>query len=413
MELFKFGKKKDAIGATPEDQSQQQQQQPQKPVGFTKRKSFLFFKIKSKPLFPQQPQPQSAAAPQPAAKQRQAQTQQPVATSQFRPIAPARKRSIFSSLLPKSKVRPMPPLLKAQPALAPKRGAKPSLQKTAAGGKGGGIKEYLAVVAARHRNLEAAVLEGSLRISPYEFVTRMFIVAIALALVMGIAIFILLVTFGLPYTYSAIFAYLFGGVTYLISFNQFINYPKAKGAVEGRAVEKDVLFAARDMVISLRSGMPLFNSIVAASTGYGAASIEFKHIVERIQLGVPIEQAIEEESNKSKSKTFKKIMLQTSVTLRSGADVVATLEGVVDEVEQERVIELRRYGQRLNALAMFYMLFGVIFPSMGVAVAMIFSTFISIFSITSATLVFVFIFLAFMQVIFLNLMKSSRPIFAL
>lgn len=323
--------------------------------------------------------------------------------------------------MPKAKVGPappsqktvlVPPSQKVQPWPAIKQ-AKAIPQTTAEVKKGGGLKEYLAVVAARHRNLEAAVLEGSLRMSPYDFVTRIFMVSILLALVMGIAIFALFVTFGLPYSYSALFAWVVGGVTYLISFNQFVNYPKAKGAVEGKAVERDILFAARDIVISLRSGMPLFNSIIAASTGYGAASIEFKHIVERVQLGVPIEQAIEEESNKSKSKTFKKIMLQTSVTLRSGADVVSSLEGIVEEVEQERVIELRRYGQRLNALSMFYMLFGVIFPSMGVAVAMIFSTFISIFSVTSTTLVFIFIFLAFMQVMFLSMMRSSRPIFAL
>ncbi|MEM3282131.1 MAG: hypothetical protein QW591_03400, partial [Candidatus Micrarchaeaceae archaeon] len=97
----------------------------------------------------------------------------------------------------------------------------------------------------------------------------------------------------------------------------------------------------------------------------------------------------------------------------AGADIVGALQGVVEEVTQERVIDLRRYGQRLNALAMFYMLFGVIFPSMGIAVLAILTTFISLFTIDASTLVFVLIGIAFLQIIFLNIMRSSRPTFAM
>jgi flagellar protein FlaJ len=196
-------------------------------------------------------------------------------------------------------------------------------------------------------------------------------------------------------------------------FNRFIQYPLDKSVVASGDIERDILFAARDLVISMRSGMPLFNAITAVSTGYGAASLEFAKIVELVQLGTPIEQAIDEVSTRSKSKTFKRIMLQATVSLKAGADVVGALQGVVDEVMQERVIELRRYGQRLNALAMFYMLFGVIFPSMGIAVAAILTTFINIITLDQSTLTFALIGIFFLQVIFLNIMRSSRPTFAM
>jgi len=86
---------------------------------------------------------------------------------------------------------------------------------------------------------------------------------------------------------------------------------------------------------------------------------------------------------------------------------------VVEEVTQERIIELRRYGQRLNVLSMFYMLFGVIFPSMGVAIAVILTTFVSVISVDNTTLIFVIVLIFFLQVIFLNIMRSSRPVFAM
>ena len=135
--------------------------------------------------------------------------------------------------------------------------------------------------------------------------------------------------------------------------------------------------------------------------------------MELVELGMPIEQAMEDVSQRSRSKTFKRIILQASVSIKAGADITGALQSVVEEVMQERVIELRRYGQRLNALSMFYMLFGVIFPSMGIAVATILTTFIAIFTINFSVLIATLVGMIFLQVIFLNIMRSSRPTFAM
>ena len=91
---------------------------------------------------------------------------------------------------------------------------------------------------------------------------------------------------------------------------------------------------------------------------------------------------------------------------------MTAIQEVINDVSQERVIELRRYGQRLNAIAMFYMLFGVIFPSMGLAVASIMSTFISIFPVNNNTLVLAIFVMTALQFVFLKMVSSSRPAFA-
>ena len=191
-----------------------------------------------------------------------------------------------------------------------------------------------------------------------------------------------------------------------------LAYPVNKTKSIGTEIEKDVLFAARDMIVSMRSGVPLFNAMATVSLGYGAASREFEKIIDRVQLGMPMDQAIDEVSGKSGSPTFKKLMLQASTSIRVGSDVITSLQEVINDVSQERVIELRRYGQRLNAIAMFYMLFGVIFPSMGIAVAAIMSTFISIFTLDDNTLILAIFGLAFLQFVFLKMVASSRPSFA-
>ena len=198
----------------------------------------------------------------------------------------------------------------------------------------------------------------------------------------------------------------------MMSLGALKNQPMARISAAGNNVENDILFAARDMIVSMRSGLPLFNAMMTVSTGYGDASKEFKKIIDRVQLGMPMEQAIDEVSAKSKSKTFKRLMLQAETSIKVGADVVGTIQEVISDVSQERVIELRRYGQRLNAIAMFYMLFGVIFPSMGLAIAAIMSTFISFFPIDNDTLIIAVAGIAILQFIFLKLVTASRPSYA-
>ncbi len=206
-----------------------------------------------------------------------------------------------------------------------------------------------------------------------------------------------------------ILALMIGIAVYLAVFNALARLPLTRGKNVGAEVEKDILFAARDMIVSMRSGLPLFNAILLVSSGYGASSREFKKIIDRVQLGTPMEQAIEEVSEKSESKTFKRLMLQASMSIKVGADVVGTIQEVISDVSRERTIELRRYGQKLNAIAMFYMLFGIIFPSMGLAVASIMSTFISLFPINNSTLMLAALAIILLQFIFLKMVTSSRP----
>jgi hypothetical protein len=128
---------------------------------------------------------------------------------------------------------------------------------------------------------------------------------------------------------------------------------------------------------------------------------------------MPLEDAIDQTIAETSSRSFRRIMLQASVSIRAGADVVSALQSVIDQLTQERMIELRRYGQKLNALAMFYMLFGIIMPSMGVAVLSILTTFIALFSVTTVLLEFVLVGVFFLQVVFLQMIRNSKPIFTM
>lgn len=344
-----FGKKKG-------DPKPEKSAEPVKPTGFTKQKRLGFFKIRAKPIY---------------------DSTQPDLAQQLQSI---------------------------QKAAEPQQKQKASAEK-----KYSSFQIFIAKTAAQHKDLEISLREQGVKSTPYDFVKKMFWYAAMTAIVVSIVTIVALVQVGLFWGLGA----LLGIAIFFTLFNKFIQYPIDRSRSVGTEVERDILFAMRDVVIGMRSGMPLFNAMTAVSTGYGAASREFAKVIERVQLGAPIEQAIDQVSGASSSKTFKRMMLQASVSIRSGADIVAALQGVLDEVSQERVIELRRYGQRLNALAMFYMLFGVIFPSMGIAVAAILTTFINIFTVDQSTLIAALIGIFFLQIVFLNVMRTSRPVYAM
>ena len=263
----------------------------------------------------------------------------------------------------------------------------------------------------KHKGLREALLEENIQ-NPYDFILRIRTAAVLLAILIAAAIFILFNYMHMQIAIILLFSIMIGILTFFMSFNMFLGYPKYKVNQSAKNVEKNILFAARDILISLRSGMPLFNAISSVSTGYGETSKEFSKIIYQVELGTSLQDAIDKTISTSKSASFKKLMIQATTTIKAGADIVSSLQTIIDQLSQERIIELRRYGQRLNALAMFYMLFGVILPSMGIAVATILTTFLPLFTVNVTILELVIIAVVMIQIVFLQLIRQ-RPIFSM
>ena len=318
---------------------------------------------------------------------------------------------------PKKQVEQKPkaePIPKAVPASKVKAAPAPKAMKQTKPKSPKSFKNYLEGIGAKRKGLEFSLREQGIKASLYEFVRNILIASIAIGVIIGATVIILFLDIlSLGLQKSIMFGILIGFVAGYVSFQNFLNYPLHKSKKTSKNIERDILFAARDMIISLRSGMPLFNAITSISSGYADASKEFAKIVERVQLGMPLEDSIDQTVAESKSKSFRRIMLQAAVSIRAGADVVSALQSVIDQLSQERIIELRRYGQRLNAIAMFYMLFGIILPSMGIAVVTILTTFIAIFTINTTVLEFALVGIVFLQIVFLMMITSSRPVFSM
>lgn len=173
-------------------------------------------------------------------------------------------------------------------------------------------------------------------------------------------------------------------------------------------IDREVLFAGRFLLVKLKSGRPLITALTEASKSYGVANKYFKEIVHDIDMGTPLEEALEKASRYSPSEKFRKILFQITNALKIGVDVTNFLEAILEEIANEQLLEIQRYGKKLNSLTMFYMLFSIVIPSLGITL------FVTVVSMMSASFdMSFFLFIAFMllvlEYLFLTIFKSIRP----
>ncbi|MFH1649486.1 MAG: type II secretion system F family protein [Candidatus Woesearchaeota archaeon] len=197
---------------------------------------------------------------------------------------------------------------------------------------------------------------------------------------------------------------LFLAITFLVMLRQ----ADVKIAKRAKDIDREVLFAGRFLVIKLNSGRPLVNAIVDASNSYGVANKYFKEIVRDIDLGTPLEKSLTNAMYYSPSHKFRRILFQITTALKIGIDVTQNLEATLDEIQDDQLVEIQRYGKRLNAFTMFYMLLAIVIPSLGVTLFIVVSSLVSLNVDTAAFMMFAF-FMVLFQLIFLSIFKSIRP----
>jgi pilus assembly protein TadC len=175
-----------------------------------------------------------------------------------------------------------------------------------------------------------------------------------------------------------------------------------------REIDRDVLFAGRFLLVKLNSGKPLINSLFEASESYGVAGEYFKEIVEDIKIGTPLEEALEKAYKTTPSRKFRKILFQINNALKIGVDVTQPLESVLEEISHEQLIEIQRYGKKLNSIIMFYLLAAIVAPSLGITLFSIVASMLSL-TIDLAAFFMILFFMTLIQLIFVGVIKNARP----
>ncbi len=259
-------------------------------------------------------------------------------------------------------------------------------------------------LASRYPSLKRKLLVAHSTKTPEQFVERNLKLALSMGIPAALGLFMLLSAAGLP-------PVLLVGIVPLVLFGLFQLFMHSAD-VEirklAKEIDRDVLFAGRFLLIKLNSGKPLMNAIIDASNSYGVANKYFKEIVRDIELGTPLEEALEKASRYSASEKMRRILFQISNALKIGVDVTDYLEAILDEIAQDQLTEIQKYGKKLSSLTMFYMLFAVVVPSLGITMLITVVSLVNIQIDFSLFGVFLFA-LVVVELVFISIFKAIRP----
>lgn len=261
-------------------------------------------------------------------------------------------------------------------------------------------KQYVVKFPGIKRKLKIAHIKDS----PEEFVNKAFKSALTLSMFIGIIFFFFISALGKSILHLV---YIFP-VLLLILFSFMMHTPDVYIRKRQKEIEKEVLFAGRFILVKIESGEPFFNALIDASRAHGAAGKYFSEIVDEVNLGTTIEKALDNAIEYSPSENFRRILMQVNNSLKTGIDVADTLRSILKQIADEQIISIKEYGKKLNSLAMFYMLIGIVVPALGVTMFIVISSFLSI-KLEFRYLLFVAFMLMFLQFIFISLFKSIRP----
>lgn len=191
-------------------------------------------------------------------------------------------------------------------------------------------------------------------------------------------------------------------------FLYFLKYVDIKIKNVQRAIDEEIVFAGRFLIIELHSGVPLYKAFESIAKNYKIVGVFFGDIVNKVFLGTSMEVAINDALLNSPSATLRRVLWQVLNSLKTGSDVAPALNSVIEQIVKEQEIAVKEYGKKLNPLAMFYMMIAVIVPSLGIVMLVVLATFVGI-PLTLTVLLSIAGLIGFVQLMFMSMIRSSRP----
>lgn len=252
--------------------------------------------------------------------------------------------------------------------------------------------------------LKRRLIIAHIKRTPEEYVREKFISAIMMSFVITLCAFIISFSMG----YSMIIPVIAFIVAFPLLYKLFISTVDVAIHKHAKLIDREVIFAGRFLLVKLHAGSPLINAIVEASNSFGVANQSFKEIVRDIDLGTPLEEALEHASRYNPSENFRRIVFNITNALKIGVDVTSYLEAIIDEIAETQLIGIQRYGKKMSGYTMFYMLFAIVVPSLGITLLITVASFMN-FVIDTGFFLMLLTLLLIIQFVFITIFKSARP----
>ena len=141
-------------------------------------------------------------------------------------------------------------------------------------------------------------------------------------------------------------------------------------------IDHELIFAMRDMLIQVNSGIPLFNAIEnIGNSSYKFVSSEFRTVATNVKGGGSLIDELENMAIRTQSEYLKKISWQMVTAIRAGANLSSTLKGIVKLLVDYQFSMFKSFNAELNFIILIYLMVAAVLPTIGTTVLVIFSVF--------------------------------------
>lgn len=198
-------------------------------------------------------------------------------------------------------------------------------------------------------------------------------------------------------------------LAFFVFFSVFSYYPHILARKIVEDVDKDLVYALKDLLLQISSGVPLFDAMVNISkSGYGVISKEFRRTVQDINAGEMQERALEKMALRTESEFLRRTIRQILTALKSGASLQAALKSVIKNLQQFQYSQVKSYTYELNLWVLLFIIISVAVPSLGITLLVVLSTFGGV-SIDEGFIIGLVAFCIFCEVALVEFIKSRRP----
>lgn len=260
--------------------------------------------------------------------------------------------------------------------------------------------------------LKYDLLQAEMKISPESYLAATFLSAFLWAFFMFGTIFSVKLLVTGEALAVALRAASPGAGLGLLLYLYYIFYPKIYAGKIAQSVDKDLVFALKDLLLQVSVGIPLYSAMVNISRAeYGVVSDEFAQTVREVRVGVPMEVALQRMAIRTNSEFMKKAVWQMMNGWKAGASLKGILQSLVNDLTVNKRYLIKSYGQELNMWVLVYMLFAVVAPTIGTTLLVVLSAMTG-----SAVTAFTFAMLigssVMVQIFLIGFVKSRRPVVA-
>ncbi len=260
--------------------------------------------------------------------------------------------------------------------------------------------------------LKYDLIQANMRIPADSYLAVCFLSAFLWGfLVFGLILALQLSVAGVPFP-EAVRAASPGGLLFLMFYLYFTSYPKVYAGKIAQSVDKDLIFALKDLLLQVSVGIPLYNAMVNVSRAeYGTVSSEFAETVRQVRVGMPMEAALEHMAIRTNSEFMKKAVWQIRNGWKAGASLKGVLQSLVVDLMNNKRNLIKGYGQELNMWVLVYLLFAVVAPTIGTTLLVVMSAMTGA-SVTPYTFGMLIGSSVMVQIFLIGFVKSRRPVVA-